>query len=215
MPLFKSKPHNTTTHHDEPLTTHGDHTGHHHVGTGAGIGGGTGAAGMDQPGYSSHTAGHHAPHHTPATGAGYGNEPGMNNLGHNDYEPVGVGSSANDPYSAAGVGHNSGHVGHNPGHQSSIPPTSALHAGSAAKGERHSGSSMTGKMERKVGDLLGSKSLQAKGMQKEQEAQALKVQSSELAEAERLEREAVMRRERAVAHGAHPENKHLGAGFTD
>lgn len=33
------------------------------------------------------------------------------------------------------------------------------------------------------------------------EALAYKVQGSELAEAERLEREALMRRERAVAHG--------------
>lgn len=33
------------------------------------------------------------------------------------------------------------------------------------------------------------------------EANALKTQSSELAEAERLEREALLRRERAVAHG--------------
>ena len=34
------------------------------------------------------------------------------------------------------------------------------------------------------------------------EANAYKAQSSELAEAERLEREAMLRRERAVAHGA-------------
>jgi hypothetical protein len=33
------------------------------------------------------------------------------------------------------------------------------------------------------------------------EAQAFKVQSAELGEAERLEREALMRRQRAVAHG--------------
>lgn len=33
------------------------------------------------------------------------------------------------------------------------------------------------------------------------EANAIKLQSSELAEAERLEREAMMRRERAVGHG--------------
>ena len=33
---------------------------------------------------------------------------------------------------------------------------------------------------------------------------------AELAEAERLEREAMLRRERAVAHGAHPDNRHLG-----
>lgn len=42
------------------------------------------------------------------------------------------------------------------------------------------------------------------------EARGLKVQSQELAEAERLEQEAGMRRERAVAHGAHPDNRHVG-----
>ena len=41
------------------------------------------------------------------------------------------------------------------------------------------------------------------------EADALKAQAAELSEAERLEREAISRRERAVAHGAHPELRHL------
>ncbi|KAK6992705.1 hypothetical protein R3P38DRAFT_3081155 [Favolaschia claudopus] len=58
--------------------------------------------------------------------------------------------------------------------------------------------------------MVGSKSLKAKGIQKEQEARALKVQSEELAEAERLEAQASARRERAVAHGAHPHAQHLG-----
>jgi len=52
--------------------------------------------------------------------------------------------------------------------------------------------------------------VKAKVMQKEMEAKALKSQSNELAEAERLEQEALARRERAVAHGAHPDNRHLG-----
>ena len=42
------------------------------------------------------------------------------------------------------------------------------------------------------------------------EADALKAQAAELSEAERLEREAISRRERAVAHGAHPELRRLG-----
>ncbi len=42
------------------------------------------------------------------------------------------------------------------------------------------------------------------------EARGLKVQSQELAEAERLEHEAGLRRERAVVHGAHPDNRHVG-----
>ncbi|KAJ7729916.1 hypothetical protein B0H16DRAFT_1775403 [Mycena metata] len=72
------------------------------------------------------------------------------------------------------------------------------------------GGALTGKIERKVGAVLGSSSLQAKGLQKEQEAQGFKVQSQELAQAEELEREAGLRRERAVAHGAHPDNRHVG-----
>ena len=60
---------------------------------------------------------------------------------------------------------------------------------------------MTGKAESALGSALGSNALKAKGMEKEREANALNLQSSELAEAERLEREAVMRRERAVGHG--------------
>ncbi|KAJ7589381.1 hypothetical protein C8J56DRAFT_1075967 [Mycena floridula] len=66
-------------------------------------------------------------------------------------------------------------------------------------------------VERVDETVLGSSSLKAKGIQKEQEGKAVKVQSSELAEAERLEAKALMRRERAVAHGAHPNNRHLGS----
>ncbi|KAG5634034.1 hypothetical protein H0H81_003696 [Sphagnurus paluster] len=64
-----------------------------------------------------------------------------------------------------------------------------------------SGHSLTGKIEKTIGTLVGSSSLKAKGLQKEQEANSFKLQSAELAEAERLEREAMMRRERAVGHG--------------
>ena len=38
------------------------------------------------------------------------------------------------------------------------------------------------------------------------EAESYKRQAAELSEAERLEQEARLRRERAVAHGAHPGN---------
>ncbi|KAJ7589353.1 hypothetical protein C8J56DRAFT_1164147 [Mycena floridula] len=74
-----------------------------------------------------------------------------------------------------------------------------------------SGHSLAGKVERVAGTVLGSSSLKAKGIQKEHEAKAAKVQSSELAEAEMLEAEALMRKERAVAQGAHPDNRHLGS----
>lgn len=64
-----------------------------------------------------------------------------------------------------------------------------------------SGSSTSGKVERVVGTMLCSQSLKAKGAQKEQAAQAFQAQRAELTEAERLEKEASARRERAVAHG--------------
>lgn len=60
---------------------------------------------------------------------------------------------------------------------------------------------MAGKVEHAVGSLVGSQALKAKGMQKEQEASAYKAQSAEIAEAERLEKETMLRRERAVQHG--------------
>ena len=63
------------------------------------------------------------------------------------------------------------------------------------------GGRVAGKAERAVGTLVGSQALKEKGFQKEQEAGAFKMQSAEIAEAERLEKEALMRRERAVAHG--------------
>jgi len=72
------------------------------------------------------------------------------------------------------------------------------------------GSRVIGKVEHVVGSLVGSHALKAKGMQKEQEAQAFQAQSTEIAEAERLEQEAMLRRERAVQLGAHPSNKPLG-----
>ncbi len=63
------------------------------------------------------------------------------------------------------------------------------------------GTKLTGKVESAIGSALGSNALKEKGLEKEREANALNLQSSELAEAERLEREAVMRRKRAVGHG--------------
>lgn len=50
-------------------------------------------------------------------------------------------------------------------------------------------------------------------MAKEREAEVLSAQSQALAEAERLEQAALEHRERAVADGAHPANKELGAGL--
>ena len=85
-----------------------------------------------------------------------------------------------------------------PGNAPNIPPTSAVSHGS---GGGSSGQRLTGKVESALGSLVGSTALKEKGAQKEQEANTIKLQGRELAEAERLEAEALMRRERAVAHG--------------
>ncbi|KAJ7887114.1 hypothetical protein B0H14DRAFT_3726536 [Mycena olivaceomarginata] len=146
----------------------------------------TGTGMMNEPGIGNNTIGggrHHVPGEThPHHHAGAGM--------HND------GMMADQQYGTSGVGAGAG--------STAIPPASNLHHSGGG------GSSTTGKIERTVGNIVGSKSLQAKGLQKEEEARGLKIQSQELAEAEKLEREAGLRRERAVAHGAHPDTRHVG-----
>ncbi|THH32807.1 hypothetical protein EUX98_g1403 [Antrodiella citrinella] len=147
----------------------------------------------------------------PATGtgrdtAGYGGNTGYNNQQPSAGQP-GVGQQQGGQY-GAGQGPGQQGVGH-PGYGNNNPnlaPTNHFNNGQQSRG----GSSVTGKMEHAVGSLVGSQALKAKGMQKEQEAQSFQAQSTELAEAERLEKEAMLRRERAVQHGAHPSNKPLG-----
>jgi len=73
--------------------------------------------------------------------------------------------------------------------------------------QSYGGHSTAGKVENAV---IGSNALKGQISQKQREADAIHLQSQELAEAERLEHEALIQRERAVAHGAHPQNKHLG-----
>ncbi|KAI0066889.1 hypothetical protein BV25DRAFT_1987980 [Artomyces pyxidatus] len=90
--------------------------------------------------------------------------------------------------------------------QAGLAPTNHLQG----QGHSHPGTRAAGKVEHAIGTLVGSTALQARGNEKEQEANAFKQQSREIAEAERLEREAMQRRERAVAQGAHPENRQLG-----
>jgi len=87
-----------------------------------------------------------------------------------------------------------------------IPATGATSKGAQSAGEK----AFVGKLEHVAGSILCSSTLKAKGIQKEQEAQAMKVQAAELGAAERLEKEAMMRRERAVAHGADPQILHPG-----
>ncbi|KAJ7589358.1 hypothetical protein C8J56DRAFT_1049005 [Mycena floridula] len=126
----------------------------------------------------------------------------------------GYGAAGTNMAPTTGMGHHAGGMGHHDAGLShhdgamGIPPAPIANTGNQSHRARHS---LAGKVERVAGTVLGSSSLKAKGIQREQQAKAVKVQSSKLVEAERLEAEALMRRERAVAHGAHPDNRHFGS----
>ncbi|KAF9500695.1 hypothetical protein BDN71DRAFT_1037628 [Pleurotus eryngii] len=199
MPLF-GKSHNETTthgrHHDQAAHTGGatGFAGPGHVATGTGPG--TAATG-----------------YAPAPGAGAGAGPpnsGMpdnaynnNNTPRHRHGGVGAAQGVNDPYSS-GTGTGAGYG------SSNIPPANVLSHGHNERHQDGAGKRISGKVEHAVGSAIGSSALKAKGLQKEQEANSMKLQSQELAEAERLEAEARTRRERAVAHGASPEHQYLG-----
>jgi len=153
--------------------------------------------GMTGPGHHPHGA---------AAGTGHGYDDPNYNTYAADTQPYagqhgamgGMGAAA--PYNETTHGH---------GHRTAgVPPTGNLNNSGQNRGG--AGLGMTGKVEKAVGSMVGSSALKAKGLQKEQEANALKAQSLELEEAERLEQEARMRRQRAVDHGAHPDQSGLG-----
>jgi hypothetical protein len=123
--------------------------------------------------------------------------------------------------------HHGGQLGHGnagsaqPGFGAGQQPQQPLDQGRSGGGilhhsnEQHGGGGLNraeGRAEEDVGKLVGSRALQEKGMQKEQEANMYRQQANELSEAERLEQEAVEARRRAVQHGAHQANAELGAG---
>ncbi|KAI5117166.1 hypothetical protein M0805_001024 [Coniferiporia weirii] len=143
-------------------------------------------------------------------GGGHGNQQvGGQALGGQDYGDQGYG---NEPgYGAGGGAGYAGGGNQGAPAQHAMPPRTDA-AGNPAKptGGGGSGQRFVGRVESAVGTMIGSQNLKAKGEQKEQESAALKVQAAEIGEAERLESAALARRERAVAHGAHPQHKHLG-----
>ncbi|KAI0631183.1 hypothetical protein C8Q77DRAFT_1159879 [Trametes polyzona] len=145
-------------------------------------------------------------------GAGYPDQAGYHNSGTKTGTGMPVGASA-DPYAAHNTNTNAPTTaaGMGAGANPTVPPASHINADNTRTGGGGgAGSRLAGKAERAAGTLVGSQALKERGFQKEQEAGAFKMQSAEIAEAERLEKEALMRRERAVAHGAHPDNRHLG-----
>jgi len=199
MPLFGSK----HKHDNEHNTLH--KTGDHHDREFAGAAPGnfpasTGITSVPMGGSGGMSQMY--PQHTLADGPAL---TGQHNHTHG-HQGLGTGATGHhglhdDPYAAGGVGTGA-----------SIPSTGVVNHGDPAHHTGGAGTRMTGKVESALGSMVGSSALKAKGLQKEQEANAVKLQGRELAEAERLEKEALMRRERAVGHGAHPANSQLGAG---
>jgi len=103
-------------------------------------------------------------------------------------------------------------------------PNEANHPGTGIPDSHAKPSKFGGKIQTAIGTMVGSESLRAKGMEKERfvffasldlartqqyithtnrEARTLNMQSSELAQAESLEREAQMHRDRAMGGGGY------------
>jgi hypothetical protein len=116
---------------------------------------------------------------------------------------VGMGPQSNpihpNFHSNAGAGTGTG-FGPTSGHHSTHPDHPAKVVTST--GKTPESQARMGKMERTLGRLVGSENLQAKGAAKEQEARAIQSQRVELANAERLEAQAGLARDRANAHAA-------------
>jgi len=212
MPLFGNKDKHHTT---EPVghSTLNPATG---PGTGVGVGHGTNTYGTDTGAMNTGTGLHHGTHHgagnVAGVGSGYNNEPGYGSAaGMPQHHGAGAGTAGFGAGAGAGTGLAGQHHTQPMTGATDIPPSGALNTSDQS---RHGqGGSMSGKVERTIGNLVGSQSLKAKGAEKEAEARAINQQGAELSEAERLEGEAKMRRERAVGHGAHPDNLNIGNGI--
>jgi hypothetical protein len=64
------------------------------------------------------------------------------------------------------------------------------------------GTKLTGKAESALGSMIGSNALKAKGLQKEREANNANSQRLDLAEADRLEHQALLLRQKVASQGA-------------
>jgi len=189
----------TGTAHLSGMAPTGQHTGIAGQGQHTGITGQGQHTGIAGQGQHTGMAGTQDPNYAYQTGAG------NNSMGMNDNTNTGMNTGVGQ---TGGLGQQTGYGAGNNTVGGNLPPAGSLqHNANQTKG----GHSMTGKVEHAVGALVGSSALKAKGLEKQQEAANIKLQTQEIAEAERLESEARMRRERAVAHGAHPDNAPLGS----
>ncbi|WWC63131.1 uncharacterized protein I303_105731 [Kwoniella dejecticola CBS 10117] len=190
MGLLSKKSHGYDT-----TTTGPGHTGPNPYTTGSGSGvGGTGTGPHPQGAYDHNEGplGHHTGQGVSGTGPalGGGGEGGT------------AGGVGVHPPPVAGAGH----VNTGPAPLHGTGTGTAPSAKEALKLEKK------GHREEKLGGILHSTSMQQKGAAHLAEADHLKMQASELSEAQRLEHEAGMRRQRAVGLGADPMHAHGQTG---
>ncbi|WVQ68177.1 uncharacterized protein L199_006383 [Kwoniella botswanensis] len=156
------------------------------------------------------------------TQSGYG---GVNRnggpLGHHTGQGVsGTGPAPTYPQTTATGGHAGGAgAGVHPppvagaGHVNTGPaPLHGVNSGSTPSTKEAVKLEKKGHREEKLGNILHSTSMKEKSAAHLAQADHLKMQASELNEAERLEHEAGMRRQRAVGLGADPMHAHGSTG---
>ncbi|KAJ7214046.1 hypothetical protein GGX14DRAFT_542307 [Mycena pura] len=186
----------------------------HGLGHGGNVGGG--AAGMGTQYDSSEAGGPGAGAGQHGHGIGHGGNVGAGTQydssvtgrpgAGTDYQPGG--NTDNHATGTAGVGHGQP-LSHGNAATTNTAPVSSTQQ---QQEPRPSGGGVfVGKVEHAIGTILGNESLKAKGAMKESQARDANIRHSDLAQAAQLEREAGLRRERAVNHGAHPDNKIVGA----
>jgi len=204
---------NSTTTHGYATGTTGSGVPESHVGRDAALG--AGAGGLT----GHHGNGGHGVRDG-AIGAGVGAEAAHlhneheqkhmhNNNSYGNDNTLGTSHNGAGATTAAGggMGAGAGTLHHNNATTATPAPASALHA-NAANG--HSKPSVleadrlakSGKKQERMGHLFCSSKMEHKGALKIEQAQHIRAQAVEIDEAERLEKEAGMRRERAVGLGA-------------
>jgi len=191
----------------------------------------TAAAGALAAGAEHHhaTHGHNATGAGDTTGTGVGTGTGLGHGHHTDHlaqhDPALMQREANPLYpsphapGAGAVGAGAGAVGAGAGTGAGTGGTHSSNI-TTSSGKSPSTQAFIGKVEHAVGTVLGSESMKAKGIAKEQEAMAVKGQQRELSEAERLEAHAGLARDRANQHAATgafhshaKDNAHMQAGY--
>lgn len=178
--------------------------------------GGAGAAGMPGVGHHEHGVGHHGP----GVGAGVGPGAGQYDQGYDNRggftERGGYDNQAGYGQTGGVTGSNAtGGVGHGMGTTGPAPGVGGVGGGMASHNmppDFREGKRMerSGQLEHAFGTILSSQTMKAKGAAKEAEGRQMKLQAQEIGRAQGFEQEAQLSRERALAHGAHPDHAMSG-----